>query len=138
MRTARWKWFAAGFAVAALALAGLGVLVFLRAGATQERLDGHREKAAALFLEADTLKETDPGRYDEVTGEAGRYTGFAEADQQEYESQFTGALLLGSGAAACLAGCFVLYLSNVGRRSRSPEPAGGVGVGGVGDRFGRH
>ncbi|MFD0891023.1 hypothetical protein ACFQ08_41295 [Streptosporangium algeriense] len=117
MTTARHVWFGAVLMVVALVLAGLSTLTFLRAGETGERLDGHRQKVSELLAEAESVKETDQGRYDELSGEAARYLGFADADDEEYRSQFTSAAVLAAGAAVSLGGCLVLFLL----RARSPR-----------------
>ncbi|MGV9774871.1 hypothetical protein [Streptosporangium sp. NPDC003464] len=120
MKVAQRKtWFGTGLLVVALIVTGLSASVFLRAGATQERIDGHLRKAAGLLSEAETVKGTDPGRYEELTREADRYAGFADADQEEYGSQSSGAWLLAAGAAGCLAGCFIVLLPRRGRALRS-------------------
>ncbi|MEV7007046.1 hypothetical protein [Streptosporangium sp. NPDC051022] len=115
------KWFGAGLLIMALLAAGLSTVVLLRAGETRERIDGNLQKAAELLREADTAKGTDPGRSDELTQEAARYTGFAEADQGEYDSRSMGGWLFAAGAAGCLAGGLVLMLVPGRRESRSPR-----------------
>jgi hypothetical protein len=113
----RKSWFGAGLLVVALLLAGLSGFVFLRASATQERIDGHLQKAAGLLSEAGAVKETEPGRHDELTREADRYTGFAEADLEEHDSQHSSAWLLAAGAIGCLAGSFIVFSLRGGRRA---------------------
>ncbi|MBB4915815.1 hypothetical protein [Streptosporangium saharense] len=120
MTTARRRWIGVALVALALVLAGLSTLTFLRAEETRERLDGQRRKVAELLAEADGVKETDQVRHDELAGEAARYSGFAAADEEEYGSRHTAAVLLGAGASASLAGCLILLLPAVrgSRRQR--------------------
>ncbi|WP_344968503.1 hypothetical protein [Streptosporangium fragile] len=110
-----------GLLVVALLLLGVSIFLFLRASDTQERIDGHLQKATGLLSEAESVKETDPGRHDELTREANRYTWFAETDQEEHSSQYSSAWLLAAGAAGCLTGGLIVFLSRGGRAPRGAK-----------------
>ncbi|GGK57754.1 hypothetical protein Ppa06_16050 [Planomonospora parontospora subsp. parontospora] len=108
------SWVGAGLLVVGLVAAGLSAFAFSRAGETAARIDASLQAAEDLLREAESVKESDPARYEQLTGEAGRRAQFAELDQEERDSQTQGAQLLAAGAVAGLAGGAGLLV--IGRR----------------------
>ncbi|MFC4058132.1 hypothetical protein ACFOWE_07485 [Planomonospora corallina] len=118
------SWLGAGLLVAALVAAGVSVLAFSRAAETQERLESHLAKAGALLKEAESVKEADPARHEELKQEAGRYTSYAESDGEEHAAQRDGARYLAAGAVAGLAGGGALIIIGRRRAAGGPVPRG--------------
>ncbi|MBB2909389.1 hypothetical protein FHS43_000635 [Streptosporangium becharense] len=101
-------WLGAVLLVAGLGAGVLSGVALSRASETRERIDSSLQRASELISEAETVKETDPAKYEELLAEARRSTNFAELDQQEYFTQSDGGWYLAGGAGAGVIGGTVL------------------------------
>jgi hypothetical protein len=118
----RKPWFAIALLVLGLAVGAASTVPFSRASETAARVESHLAKAGQLAREADTVKETDPARYGELTQESRKWAGFAETDQQEHSSQRTGAWIMATGAFGLLAmGALMLMITRRGVTHRTDD-----------------
>jgi hypothetical protein len=112
-------------AVVGLALGGLSVVAFNRAGETKAREERHLADAVRLVGEASAVRTSDPERYQELQTESVRRAGFANDAANEYSSQRDGALLLAGGAAVLLIGGVILIVAGLRpRRAPGTQPGG--------------
>ncbi|WP_068926007.1 hypothetical protein [Planobispora rosea] len=106
--------------VLGLLVGAASAIPFSRASETGARADSHLTKAEELTREADSVKESDPARHEQLTQEIDKWTGFASTDLAEQSSQQGGAwAMLAAGSGLLIGGGLIFVLT---RRRPAPQP----------------
>ncbi|GIH77822.1 hypothetical protein [Planobispora longispora] len=105
--------------VLGLLIGAASAIPFSRASETGARVDSHLAKAEELTREADSVKESDPARHEQLTQEIGKWSGYASSDLAEQSSQQGGAwAVLAVGGGLLIGGGLIFVLT---RRRPAPQ-----------------
>ncbi|MBG0832591.1 hypothetical protein HS041_33380 [Planomonospora sp. ID67723] len=115
----RKAWLGIALLLLGLVVGAVSTVPFSRASETGARIESHLDEAEQTLREADAVKESDPARYDQLTQEAGRWAGFAEANQEEHSSQRTAAWAMAGGAFVLVAAGTLVFAAS--RRGPAPQ-----------------
>ncbi|GIH94217.1 hypothetical protein ACFFMN_22560 [Planobispora siamensis] len=104
------RWVGIAAIVIGLLVAGASVIPLSRASETGARVESHLAKAEELSREAETVKESDPARYEQLTQEIEKWNGFASTDLDEESTQRTAGLAMAAGGGGFLIGGVIVVI----------------------------